>query len=38
MYASIDMLFDKLVNQLRRHREKIVDKHQRAVRDERQYG
>ena len=38
MYASIDMLFDKLVNQLRRHREKIADKHQRAVREERQYG
>jgi putative sigma-54 modulation protein len=38
MYASIDMLFDKLVNQLRRHREKIADKHQRAVREDRQYG
>lgn len=38
MYASIDALFDKLVNQLRRHREKIADKHQRAVREERQYG
>jgi len=38
MYASIDILFDKLVNQLRRHREKVVDKHQRDVRDERQYG
>lgn len=38
MYASIDTLFDKLVNQLRRHREKISDKNQRAVRDERQYG
>jgi putative sigma-54 modulation protein len=38
MYASIDILFDKLVNQLRRHREKVVDKHQRDVRDVRQYG
>jgi putative sigma-54 modulation protein len=38
MYASIDLLFDKLVNQLRRHREKVADKHQRDVRDERQYG
>ncbi|MDO1528284.1 ribosome-associated translation inhibitor RaiA [Fulvimonas sp. R45] len=38
MYASIDTLFDKLVAQLRRHREKISDKHQREVRDERQYG
>jgi putative sigma-54 modulation protein len=38
MYASIDAMFDKLVNQLRRHREKIADKHQRDVREERQYG
>ncbi|WP_329741110.1 ribosome hibernation-promoting factor, HPF/YfiA family [Dyella sp. A6] len=38
MYASIDTLFDKLVSQLRRHREKICDKHQREVRQERQYG
>lgn len=38
MYASIDMLFDKLVGQLRRHREKISDKHQREVRQERHYG
>lgn len=38
MYASIDILFDKLINQLRRHREKVADKHQRDVRDERQYG
>ncbi|MDE1894197.1 MAG: ribosome-associated translation inhibitor RaiA [Xanthomonadaceae bacterium] len=38
MYASIDILFDKLINQLRRHREKAADKHQRDVRDERQYG
>jgi putative sigma-54 modulation protein len=38
MYVSIDVLFDKLVTQLRKHREKICDKHQRAVRDERLYG
>ena len=38
MYASIDVLFDKLVNQLRKHREKISDKHQRETREERQYG
>jgi putative sigma-54 modulation protein len=38
MYASIDALFDKLVTQLRKHRDKISDKHQREVRDERQYG
>ncbi len=38
MYVSIDVLFDKLVTQLRKHREKICDKHQRAVREERQYG
>ncbi|WP_266171471.1 ribosome hibernation-promoting factor, HPF/YfiA family [Dyella subtropica] len=38
MYASIEMLFDKLVTQLRKHREKISDKHQREVREERQYG
>jgi len=38
MYASIDMLFDKLVSQLRKHREKVSDKHQREVREERQYG
>jgi putative sigma-54 modulation protein len=38
MYASIDTLFDKLVSQLRRHREKISDKHQKEVRQERQYG
>lgn len=36
MYASIDTLFDKLVNQLRRHREKLSDKHQREVREVRQ--
>lgn len=38
MYASIDVLFDKLVNQLRKHREKVSDKHQREARQERQYG
>jgi len=38
MYVSIDVLFDKLVTQLRKHREKICDKHQRAAREERQYG
>ena len=38
MYASIDVLFDKLVAQLRKHREKLTDKHQREVREERQYG
>lgn len=38
MYASIDQLFDKLVTQLRKHREKVCDKHQREGREERQYG
>jgi putative sigma-54 modulation protein len=38
MYASIDVVFDKLVNQLRKHREKVSDKHQREVRQERLYG
>ncbi len=38
MYASIDVVFDKLVNQLRKHREKVCDKHQREVRQERLYG
>ena len=38
MYVSIDVLFDKLVTQLRKHREKISDKHQREARDERLYG
>lgn len=38
MYASIDVLYDKLVNQLRKHREKVCDKHQREVRQERLYG
>jgi putative sigma-54 modulation protein len=38
MYASIDVLFDKLVSQLRRHREKISDKHQHEAREARQMG
>jgi putative sigma-54 modulation protein len=38
MYVSIDVLFDKLVTQLRKHREKICDKHQRAAREDRLYG
>jgi putative sigma-54 modulation protein len=38
MYTSIDVLFDKLVAQLRKHREKVSDKHQREVREERLYG
>ena len=38
MYASIDLVFDKLVNQLHKHREKVCDKHQREVRQERLYG
>lgn len=38
MYASIDVLFDKLVIQLRKHREKVSDKHQQEAREARQYG
>ena len=38
MYASIDVLFDKLVIQLRKHREKVGDKHQQEAREARQYG
>ena len=38
MYASIDVLFDKLVEQLRRYREKLCDKHPQEVREARQYG
>jgi putative sigma-54 modulation protein len=38
MYASIDVLFDKLVNQLRKHREKVCDKHQHEAREARLYG
>jgi putative sigma-54 modulation protein len=37
MYASIDILFDKLVAQLRKHKEKISDHHQREAR-EMNYG
>ena len=36
--ASLDVLFDKLVAQLRKYREKVSDKHQREAREERQYG
>ncbi len=38
MYTSIDLMFEKLHNQLRKHREKLSDKHQREVREVRQYG
>ncbi|MEO8746732.1 MAG: ribosome-associated translation inhibitor RaiA [Rhodanobacter sp.] len=38
MYASIDVLFDKLAAQLRKYRDKISDKHQREARQERQVG
>jgi putative sigma-54 modulation protein len=38
MYASIDVVFDKLVIQLRKHREKVCDKHQHEAREARQYG
>ena len=38
MYVSIDVLFDKLTAQLRKHRDKASDKHQRQARQERQYG
>lgn len=38
MYASIDILFDKLVIQLRKHRDKVSDKHQYEAREARQYG
>ena len=34
MYAAIDTMFDKLVAQLRRHREKIHDKHLKAARQD----
>jgi putative sigma-54 modulation protein len=36
MYVSIDKLFDTLVTQLRRYREKLCDKHQREVYEARQ--
>ncbi len=35
MYVSIDVMFDKLLCQLRKHREKICDKHQREAREVR---
>jgi putative sigma-54 modulation protein len=38
MYVSIDVVYDKLVNQLRKHREKVSDKHQHEAREARQYG
>jgi putative sigma-54 modulation protein len=38
MYASIDMVFDKLAAQLRRHRDKKIDKHPQEAREARQFG
>lgn len=38
MYASIDVVFDKLVSQLRKHREKVCDKHQHEAREARLLG
>lgn len=38
MYASLDVLFDKLAAQLRKYRDKVVDKRQRETRQEREYG
>jgi putative sigma-54 modulation protein len=35
MYVSIDVMFDKLLCQLRKHREKVCDKHQREAREVR---
>jgi putative sigma-54 modulation protein len=35
MYTSIDIVFDKLVSQLRKHREKVSDKHQQEAREAR---
>ena len=37
MYASIDILLDKLVAQLRKHKEKVTDHHPREAHDIR-YG
>lgn len=34
MYVSIDVMFDKLITQLRKHREKVCDKHKAEVRRE----
>jgi putative sigma-54 modulation protein len=36
MYVSLDKLFDTLLTQLRRYREKLCDKHQREVYEVRQ--
>lgn len=36
MYNSIDQLFDRLAAQLRKHREKVADKHQYEARQFRQ--
>lgn len=36
MYNSIDLMFDKLVTQLRRHKEKLTDHRQREVREAQQ--
>ncbi len=33
MYASIDLLFDKLIVQLRKHKEKLTDHHPREARE-----
>ena len=38
MYTAIDILFDKLVSQLRRHREKIIARHKKAARQDYQPG
>ena len=38
MYASLDVLFDKLAAQLRKYRDKVADKRQRETRQEREYG
>lgn len=38
MYASIDLVFDKLAAQLRRHRDKVTDKHPQEAREARQIG
>lgn len=35
MYTSIDIVFDKLVSQLRKYREKVSDKHQQEAREAR---
>lgn len=38
MYTSIDVMVEKLITQLRKHREKSADKHQHEKRQERHYG